>query len=117
MITTRCAAGRYPFAVHKYGSDEFSSDHVIFRRNVCRWDYSDTLEPLSCFVTYSQEYIAFQNNIAIDGLDIKGQDADHDGLKGFFTAHGGRHVYFNGNIVLNMAGAGFVLESTPVVEI
>ena len=107
-------ASRYPFQVNAGGG---SSSYIIFRRCVVRWDYSDTDAPQACFANYDQDYVYFQNCIAIDGLDIRGQDAIYDGLKGFFTPNGANQTHFQGCIALNMEGAGYWIEDSPVSNV
>ncbi|MCK5321573.1 right-handed parallel beta-helix repeat-containing protein, partial [Candidatus Pacearchaeota archaeon] len=110
-------AGRYTFAVGGTNSAGVNTEFIIFRRNVCRWDFSNTHEPLSCFNTYDRRHVLFQNNIAIDGKDIRSQDTTYDGLKGFFTANGASELSYQGNIVLNLEGAGYWMEDRPISNI
>ncbi len=105
---------RYVFRTsHAYGG----GDYAIFRRNVCRWDYSNTNEPQSCFANYDTSFTFYQNNIAIDGIDNRAQDHTYDGLKGFFTPNGASETHFDGSISLNMEGAGFWIEDSPVANV
>ena len=105
---------RYAFQVNAGGG---SSSYIIFRRNVCRWDYSNTIEPLACFANYDQDYVYFQNNIAIDAKDYMGIDTVYDGMKGFFTPNGAEQTYYDGNIALNLEGAGWWMEDAPVANV
>lgn len=105
-------AGRYTFGVA--GNN---TQYVILRRNVCRWDYSDTIEPQACFNSYDRPYVYFQNNIAIDGKDLRGQEITNDGIKGFFTANGAGNIEYQGCISLNMEGAGFWIEDSPISNV
>ena len=110
-------AGRYPFGVTKNYSTDAPSHHIIFRRNVCRWDYSNTIEPQACFANYDQEYVYYQNNVVVDGKEIRGIDAPYDGAKGFFTPNGAKETHFQGNIVLNFEGTGYRIEQSPVSNV
>ena len=107
-------ASRYAFQVSAGGG---SSSYIIFRRCVVRWDYSDTIEPQACFANYDQSYVYFQNCIAIDGLDIRSQEVTYDGTKGFFTPNGANQTHFQGCIALNLEGAGYWIEDSPVVNV
>ncbi|MDO8748641.1 MAG: right-handed parallel beta-helix repeat-containing protein, partial [Candidatus Omnitrophota bacterium] len=107
-------ASRYPFQVNA-GSG--SSSYIIFRRCVVRWDYSNTNVPQACFANYGQSYVYFQNCLAIDGLDIRGQEVVYDGLKGFFVPNGANQTHFQGCLALNLEGAGFWMEKSPVTNV
>jgi hypothetical protein len=103
--------GRYPIRTCKPGQ------YIIFRRCVVRWDYSNTDEPQSCFANYDCPNVYFQNCIAIDGVDNRGQDVEYDGLKGFFTPNGANETHYEGCISLNMEGTGFFIEDSPVSNV
>lgn len=107
---------RYVFRTsHALGEDK--GDYVIFRRCVVRWDYSDTTEPISCFANYDTSHTVYQNCMAIDATDHAAQSYEYDGLKGFFTPNGADDTTYHGCIVLNVQGAGYFLEGTPVADI
>ena len=114
---------------YKYGNSRYAfqvnagagaSHHIIFRRNVCRWDYSDVEAPLACFANYDQQYVYFQNNIATDAKDYTGVNTAtyaYEGMKGFFTPNGAEQTYYDGNIALNLEGAGWWMEDSPVANV
>ncbi|MFH0907482.1 MAG: hypothetical protein V1929_01805, partial [bacterium] len=104
--------GRYPMRV-----SSASGQYIVFRRCVVRWDYSNTDGPQACFANYDRPNVYFQNCIAIDGKDIRGQDVTYDGLKGFFTPNGANQTEFDGCISLNLEGAGFWIEDSPVRDV
>lgn len=107
---------RYVFRTsHSLGDDK--GDYVVFRRCLVRWDYSDTTEPISCFANYDTSHAYYQNCIAIDGTDNAAQSYTYDGLKGFFTPNGADDSHYQGCIVLNLEGAGYFLEGSPVANI
>jgi hypothetical protein len=107
--------GRYPFYM---GRGSGSSDHVIFRRCVCRWDYAASTETLACFANYDQQYCAFQNCIAIDATDYQVAGGyPYDGLKGFFTPNGNYENHYNGCMVVHCEGAGFWMEDAPIFNV
>jgi hypothetical protein len=104
--------GRYPFLVYNPGQ------YVVFRRCVCRWDYSDVQEPQACFANYDRPNVYFQNCIAIDGKDINHYPGyTYDGIKGFFTPNGANETHFTGCIALNIEGAGYWIEDSPVKNV
>jgi hypothetical protein len=107
--------GRYPFQVNAGGG---SSQYIVHRRCVVRWDYSNVGGPQACFANYDQSNVYFQNCIAIDGIDNRGfpEPYDYDGIKGFFTPNGANDTRYDGCMVLNMEGAGYWLED-PVQNI
>lgn len=107
---------RYPFRT-SYALGPDKGDYVIFRRCVVRWDYSNTDGPQACFANYDTSYTYYQNCIAIDGTDVRAQDIAYDGLKGFFTPNGADNTNYIGCIVLNMEGAGYWIEDSPVQNI
>ena len=114
---------------YKYGNSRYAfqvnagagaSHHIIFRRNVCRWDYSNVEAPLACFANYDQQYVYYQNNIAIDAKDYTGVNTStyvYEGMKGFFTPNGALQTYYDGNIALNLEGAGWWIEDSPVESV
>jgi len=105
---------RYTFRTYGgFGKGEY----IIFRRCVCRWDYSNTNEPQACFANYDTPHAYYQNCIAIDGKDIRGIDFNYGGLKGFFTPNGARETHIEGSISLNLEGAGYWIEDSPVEDV
>lgn len=64
ILAEECYAwgnGRYKFL-------SYSSDHIIFRRCVARFDYCyEENEPKAVFSLYNSDYVEVQNCIAIDG--------------------------------------------------
>lgn len=103
---------RYPFRMSSK-----SGSYTIFRRCLVRWDYSDTDEPQAAFADYDRPSISFQNCIAIDATDYRGTDAPYDGYKSFFTPNGANDVRYYGCISLNVEGAGYYIEDSPVQDI
>lgn len=107
---------RYPFQVNAGGG---SSQYIVYRRCVVRWDRANTDQPLACFANYDQSYIYYQNCIAIDGVDINNYGTSHvyRGMCGFKTPNGGSYTKYDGCIVLNIEGPGFYFEDSPVENI
>ena len=98
---------RYAFQVNH------GANHIIFRRCLVRWDYSNISEPIACFASYTCDNIYYQNCIAIDGTDNKGIDTGEDGLKSFFTPNGSTNCHYEGCISLAMRGAaGWWMEGS-----
>lgn len=99
-------SGRYQFGVSSGGE----SHHIIFRRNVARFDALSVTEPCASFSAYNQHDIVFQNNIAIDGGG-GGPNVEHF-YRGFFTPNGHVDIWFYGNIALNLDGYGMMTEGS-----
>ena len=101
---------RYTFQTSLGGS---TTQQIIFRRCLVRWDWSNVNDPQACFANYSCTDVYYQNCIAIDCTDNKGYEmATFDGAKGFFNPNGGEGGY-EGCIVMNGSGfGGFWFESS-----
>lgn len=98
------------------GTPADDTNHVVYRRCLVRWDYSNVAEPTAAFGSYNSDYIAYQNCVVVDGTDWVGIDASQDGSKAFFTPNSSRHVYYDGCMVVNMTGfAGILLEGATGV--
>lgn len=102
---------------YQFGTWGATTEYVIFRRCVGRWDYSNTDEPQACFASYDTSHTAFQNCIAIDGDDVRAQEVTYDGIKGFYTPNGADDVIFEGCIVLNFEGTGYYIEGLPLRDV
>lgn len=95
------------------------AQHIVYRRCLVRWDYTNWSDPIACFASYggtsALRYVSYQNCVAIDGTDYQGplhqESGNYDGLKSFFTPNGSWDTVYDGCISMMMDGAaGFWFE-------
>lgn len=112
-------AGRYKIGLSSGAEPLGDTHYIVIRRNVCRFDYSTSCEPLACFSSYRQQDVVFQNNIVIDSRGLfhpqvlepgcKSQNGERF-VRGFFTPNGFENIRYHGNIVLHHEGTGMMNE-------
>lgn len=119
--------GRYPFDAD-CSSSRGAVHHIIFRRCLVRWDYSlwtssSNTQPVAAFAAYQAANVAWQNCIAIDGLDIDQRNAvggaseyqgvsPYYGICAFKTPNAGSDTTVKGSLVLNFQGPAVVYEKS-----
>jgi len=115
---------RYQIGVSQGDTDpgatgEPNSEYIIFRRNVLRWDYTTTSEPLGSLSNYQQGNIYFFNNIVLDGSGYTFNDCipscsgvcrEHCRPRAIVSPKGFFYEEVKGNIVLNYLGGGYHTE-------
>jgi len=110
-----CAAwgwGRYSFMAD---GSTWDSLYVIFRRCVARNDnigndISEDARQTAAFGAYQEQFIFFQNCIAIDGVEIPNPYSTMI----WMTPNGAHHVYWDDCIQVNNKGALWYMEGTTI---
>jgi hypothetical protein len=123
-------AARYGFAT---GGPEDTSNHIIFRRVVGRFDFSSSLQPKATFNAYGTDsgfgvhHVLYQNCIALDGQrgpDPAGNSEGHYGawyfpknmdaasIQGSIALN--NQVYWAGIFIQELQGRGTVVNQSVV---
>lgn len=94
------------------------TEHIVYRRCLVRWDYSNVSEPLGAFGNYNCEDVHYQNCVVVDGTDYEGQDNGcFDGAKAFFNPNGGGGTY-TGCMAIALSGfCGFWFETQANITV
>lgn len=116
----------YAWGSGRYKFSSYYSDHIVYRRNVARFDrahpqHDGVSEPIAVFAAYSSNSVEFQNDIAIDS-DHPEMWIAPDGIWGGYfvptTSDPSTDVNIRGSIALNLAmGFGSTdWGGTPLIE-